>query len=248
MGSSPSKKVHSVDPAPYLESVCGSGARAKYFNFHNKICDSVAKFRTSEQDLAPSESLVFEKECSTAFYRIKSGVLIASRSHFEQRRQVLGFYYPNDLIFPPPWKTTWPISIQALTKAHVEVFVFKSLGQAFWKRSDIGFGLFQLASGSGLRTLEQEGLLRQLTMEGRFATFLVGVARHLGQGNKNDLILSVPMTRIDIASYLGLRTETLSRLIFRWKQRGLISVRGRHVIVVHDFGKLKMLAHDRDGA
>jgi len=244
MGPHPSENVGSEGRSVIRERACGNEAFSELCRCHWGPRIDLTGHHTSERDLSSGEFLVVERGASTGFYRVDSGVLIASKKHFGQCRQVLRFYYPNDIVFSPPWEEGWSVSIRALTKARVEIFDYESLGQSFWKQGDVGYRLFQTASAECLRSYEHGGLLRLLSVQGRFAIFLVEAISHLGQRDGRDIVLSVPMTRIDIASYLGLRTETLSRLISRWKQQGLISVDGRHIIVVHNFKRLQLLARN----
>ena len=60
------------------------------------------------------------------------------------------------------------------------------------------------------------------------ASFLLDAeARAAERGAKGDFI-SLPMLHGDLADYLGLTSETVSRIFTNFKKRGLIEVRGRH--------------------
>ncbi len=52
------------------------------------------------------------------------------------------------------------------------------------------------------------------------------------------------MSRTDIASYLGLRTETLSRIIRRWRDRGLIDLESSRRVSIANVKQLEALAQD----
>jgi CRP/FNR family transcriptional regulator len=72
-------------------------------------------------------------------------------------------------------------------------------------------------------------LLGSMCAEERLATFLLDLSeRHRARGfSGNDLVLR--MTRAEIASFLGLKLETVSRVFSRLHEEGLLLVQGRAV-------------------
>lgn len=78
--------------------------------------------------------------------------------------------------------------------------------------------------------------------EGSMAAFLVDIdARASGRSVKNDFV-PLPMLRGDIADYLGLTNETVSRIFTNFKKRGFIEVRGRHGIRLTDRRALRAIS------
>ena len=72
----------------------------------------------------------------------------------------------------------------------------------------------------------------------RVAAFL----RVLAAGEDNAAIFSIPMSRQDIADYLGLNADTLSRVLTRLKQSGVIALTGRSDVLVRDIARLRALS------
>ena len=66
------------------------------------------------------------------------------------------------------------------------------------------------------------------TAEERLAGFLLSIAQRTGEGTELRLV----MPRRDIASYLRLATETVSRLLARFQQEGLLEVHRKHVRLI----------------
>ena len=52
------------------------------------------------------------------------------------------------------------------------------------------------------------------------------------------------MTRAEIASYLALRTETVSRIMARWRRQGLLELEGRSRVVIQDRPALAAMIWD----
>jgi DNA-binding transcriptional regulator YhcF (GntR family) len=68
---------------------------------------------------------------------------------------------------------------------------------------------------------------------------LVELALRTGESSPGGgAAFDLPFNRKDIADYLGLNPDTLSRIMSRLKAAGLISQSERHRAVVHDFGAL----------
>ena len=79
-------------------------------------------------------------------------------------------------------------------------------------------------------------LLGRKTARERLATFLMERIRLLGpmcQGTPHQIELDLPMSRTDIADYLGLTIETVSRVLSAFKREGLIGIRGiTHITIM----------------
>jgi len=80
------------------------------------------------------------------------------------------------------------------------------------------------------RHIEQQGpALGRYDIDRRFAAFLLHLSRHAERRGLSPTRLTLGMTRVDIANYLRLTAETVSRLISRFQQRRLIEVDKRNV-------------------
>ncbi len=112
--------------------------------------------------------------------------------------------------------------------------------------------LMRLLSREIRRSEDQRLLVGQVQAEVRFADFLLDFSERMASRGFDGERLRLTMSRPDIASYLGLSAETVSRLFSRFDERGLVRVRARHVELLrldelralarseksHSFGKL----------
>ena len=88
-------------------------------------------------------------------------------------------------------------------------------------------------------------LVRRQASE-RIALFLHGLSerfRHIGQSATQ---FRLPMSREDIAHFLGLALETVSRGFTKLQEDGVIAVDGRRIEIL-DVAELERLAHPHDG-
>ena len=102
--------------------------------------------------------------------------------------------------------------------------------------------LLEVASNELVAAQEQMLLLGRKTARERFASFLITQAQLpspcLGAPVKWANIITLPMTRSEIADYLGLSMESVSRLFTRFRNDGLIDTPDMRKIVIRDRGAL----------
>jgi CRP/FNR family transcriptional regulator len=90
----------------------------------------------------------------------------------------------------------------------------------------------QMLSNEMVRQSQLMTVLGSMSVEQRLATFLLDLSRrYRNTGHRADLLL-LSMARSDIASYLGLRIETVSRMLARFCVLGLITADGRQIRIL----------------
>ncbi|MZR32506.1 helix-turn-helix domain-containing protein [Sneathiella litorea] len=85
-------------------------------------------------------------------------------------------------------------------------------------------------------------LLGRKTPIEKIATFLVDRAEKLGGKDSVEVEVMLTMGRNDIADFLGLTIETVSRTITKMKNLGLLEVPSNHSIIIKDMAELENLA------
>lgn len=92
------------------------------------------------------------------------------------------------------------------------------------------------------RDQEHMGLLSRRQASERIALFLHGFGERLRRGGQSGIDFKLPMSREDIAHFLGLAFETVSRGFTRLQEDGVISVSGRRIELL-DIAQLDRVAH-----
>jgi len=99
--------------------------------------------------------------------------------------------------------------------------------------------LFERVSDELEKAQDWITLLGRMTAEQRIATFLLWVARGASEESSHApdpsgaLLIELPLSRADMADYLGLTTETVSRQLGHLRDRGIITVGAARTITVH---------------
>jgi CRP/FNR family transcriptional regulator, nitrogen fixation regulation protein len=175
----------------------------------------------------PRNTEIFgENEPADYLYKVVSGAVRTYRVLSDGRRQVGGFYMPGD-IFGLEFSGEHTFSAEAMTDTRVLV-VKRSVLDALARRdAAVAQQLFAL-SGRELRRVQERVLLLIKSARERVASFLVEMAERVSVGNAIEL----PMSRQDIADYLGLTIETVSRTFTSLESCAAIDVpTSRHIVL-----------------
>lgn len=160
--------------------------------------------------------------------------------------QVLGFHLPGELIgLDALGSGAHRCDAIALAEAQVCEVPFKDLASVASQLPALQQQLLRVIGQSVGRDQDHMGVLVRRQADERIALFLHGFSERLRNIGRHDTDFSLPMSREDIARYLGLALETVSRGFTRLQDDGIIEVRGRRVQIVHP-RELERLAHGNE--
>lgn len=177
----------------------------------------------------PRNSEIFgENEPADYVYRVISGSVRTYKILNDGRRQVGGFYLAGD-IFGLEFAEEHTFSAEAVSDAKVVVVKRSAVSTLSSRDPAIGGELFAL-TGRELRRAQDHVLLLVKSAQERVASFLLEMAERAGSGNTVEL----PMSRQDIADYLGLTIETVSRTLTGLESAAAIEVPTSRRIVLRN--------------
>jgi CRP/FNR family transcriptional regulator len=184
------------------------------------------------------EHLFREGDAPEAVYIVKSGSVKLYLIAEDGSEQVVGFYMPGDVLGLDALGTsTHRTSAIALECASFCVVPFSSLERAPWCQRSI----YGLLSRELLRDHRTIALITKKDAEARMANFLVEMSERFSARGYSASSFNLSMKRNEIGSYLGLAVETVSRILTRFQDEGLLSVKRRQVLIL-DFPALQNLA------
>jgi CRP/FNR family transcriptional regulator, nitrogen fixation regulation protein len=147
-------------------------------------------------------------------YRLVRGVVRTTRLASDGRRQVGDFYYPGDLFGLEPGPDH-QFAAEALGSCDVQVLRRSSV-RAFAGDAELDRAVLEVTRRELQRVQEHVLLLGRKGAREKVAAFLMGLAG----GAANDV--AVPMGRQDIADYLGLTIETVSRTLTQLQDEHIV--------------------------
>ena len=174
----------------------------------------------------------------SAIYILRSGSAKSSVFTTSGHEQISRFYYPGDLIGLDGFdKGSHAQSIKFLETSSVCRLGLGELDKAIASSTSIRFNL--LKSMSHALNNEDKFLLSLNNMNSaqRLSSFLLDLSSGFEERGLSGDVFELSMTRVDIANYLGMAIETVSRLITQFQNEQFIKVDKRRVSIV-DFVKL----------
>jgi CRP/FNR family transcriptional regulator, nitrogen fixation regulation protein len=177
-----------------------------------------------------------EDEPADYFYKVVSGAVRISKLLSDGRRQIGAFYLPGE-IFGLETDDVHAFSAEAVCDSQVLV-VKRSAFLAEAKRDcAIVTEIWTQTMMHLQRAQNHMLLLGRKNAQERIAAFLLEMAARLSRTGEVEL----PMSRQDIADYLGLTIETVSRTLTQLERDGLIAIPASRRIVFRDRAALDLM-------
>jgi CRP/FNR family transcriptional regulator, anaerobic regulatory protein len=189
--------------------------------------------------LEPHEHAFYEGDAQTHIYRIKSGMMRLYRLLADGRRQVIAFRLPGHLIGLGDQETQF-CSAESLTSVVLQCVPLSIVYRRIQEEPRFGSELVRCLAVELAETRNQVVFLNRRSALEKLATFILGFLTWSGEDTR--LELELHMGREDIADYLGLTVETVSRSFAKLKAQGVVSLPRTQMIIIHDIGRLIALA------
>jgi CRP-like cAMP-binding protein len=176
-----------------------------------------------------------ETEPAEYIYKLVSGTVRTSKILSDGRRQIGEFYLPGDL-FGHEVAGEHSFSAEAITDAKVIVIKRSAIEALAARDSEVARQLWAM-TGRELHRMQEHILLLIKTAQERVAGFLLEMAERIKATNEVEL----PMSRQDIADYLGLTIETVSRTLTSLENSAAIALPSSRRIVLRNRAALSRL-------
>lgn len=174
-------------------------------------------------------------------YLLQVGVVRSYKQLPDGRRVIIGFALPGDF-FGTNALGVYPYSAEAINATTVLRYDWSVLDSATATNAPLARSLLADAYRELGAAQSHLLLLGRKSATERVASFLLELLeRKTGNGAK-PTVIDLPMTRIDIGDYLGLTTETVSRVLGQLKAEGTVDLPSTSMAVVLDVERLRALA------
>lgn len=187
-------------------------------------CDTLAEFKSSgcTQRLQTGEPLFHEGDSAGQVFNLTEGALKLYRLLPDGRRQVTGFLLPGDFLGITQ-ADEQAFTAEALLPSRLCSFSRGRFAEFAAAHPELERELYRLAAHELAAAHEQIVLLGRKSALERLASFLLDLERRCrpDPGAATGEI-DLPMSRSDIADYLGLTKETVSRVLAELKGRRLV--------------------------
>jgi len=176
-------------------------------------------------------------------YRVMTGAVRLSKMMPDGRRQIAEFALPGDF-FGLNWLEDHALTAEALTDVTLICYGRGRLERLGDENREVRAELFSTLRHDLWAAQNHLVILGRQSANERVASFLIQLMGRSKQTDKRSI--DIPMTRQDIADYLGLTIETVCRTLTKLKQSGLIDIPSRHEIVVRNAAALRRAAQPEE--
>lgn len=179
---------------------------------------------------AKGEAVYHQGDPGHYWFEVIAGMVRSVRLSPDGRRQLTGFYIPGDIFGAE----------QGSYRSSVEVVTDEAwVRRVRWGATDEDDRSLEKALAGAENSIL---ILGHRTAASRLAAFLLDLCCRTGAARS----LALPMTRSDIADFLGLTVETVSRTFAQFVRRGLLARQQHCQVDIADLEGLRTLAGDSE--
>ncbi len=180
-----------------------------------------------------NDALYRQGETFSRLYAVRTGALKTVKTNADGSEQIIGLHLAGDLMGLDGFDSgEHAVSAIALDTTAVCELPFLKLSELCRKVPGLQRQMLHLI-GHEINEDQQHVLaLANSNADERLATFLLGISARLDTRGYSATDFQLPMARQDIANYLGLAVETVSRLFRRFQEEGWLEVERRHLKVL----------------
>jgi CRP/FNR family transcriptional regulator, nitrogen fixation regulation protein len=184
---------------------------------------------------ARNSEIFGENEPADYLYKLVSGSVRSYKVLVDGRRQIGAFYVPGD-IFGLETADAHTFSAEAITDCKILVIKRSAVMALAARDPDVARQMWA-ATARELKRMQEHSLLLIKTAQERVASFLLEMAERVTA----DGLVELPMSRQDIADYLGLTIETVSRTLTQLEKTAAIGVPSSRRILLRNRSALRRL-------
>jgi CRP/FNR family transcriptional regulator, anaerobic regulatory protein len=216
-------------------------------------CDDSASIRLTERQreqltrigvrlrLPPRLTIYREDSTAHSIFAIAEGVVKSYRDLASGKRVVAGFWFPRDL-FGLAENGRYVNTTQAVTRVTVYRLPLDELIRLLKIDGELQFRFLVKVTHELRESQRRTILLNRRDAAGRLAMFVSFMAEEVEGPHTGIRLVPLPMTRSDIAGFLGLSLESVSRAAAELQRRGLVKFENRHLARILDPAAFARLA------
>jgi CRP/FNR family transcriptional regulator, anaerobic regulatory protein len=186
----------------------------------------------------------FEGDVSDKFYIINGGKIKIFKYTKEGKEQILYILSEGDFIgyLSLLKKGKFDFNAEALEDVNVCMLTKDDFDKIVKKTPEISLKILENLHD---RLVSLENLVQTLStkdIEARIAGILKNFAKEFGREEAEGIVIEMPLSREEMANYIGVTRETMSRKLSSMEDDGLIELIGNKKIVIKDLQLLEELA------
>ncbi len=193
-----------------------------------------------QKSFASGLTLVADEEEFPYFANVLKGVIKLSKTLPDGRQQIVGLQFAPDFM-GRPFQQESRLSVETASPVKLCTIPRKGFEKMLSDFPELQKRLFRQTLIELDESREWQVTLGRKTAGERVASFLHMIARHTGDLENGEIAVSfdLPLTRADMADFLGLTIETVSRQLSKLKKQKIISISHTRHIEILDLNRLE---------
>jgi CRP/FNR family transcriptional regulator len=189
-------------------------------------------------------TIMMEGGRATELFSVQSGIVSVFKLMPDGRRQITGFLYPGDFLGTTfNMAPTYGYGAEAVTAVSLRAYARRDFERLLDEVPGVRRAFIAKMADELTEAQDRMVLLGHSSASERMASFLLAMARR--QAGAEELpvtTVAIPMRWSDIADYMGLTAETVSRTLAVFRNRGIVRTAKPGEISILDAAALKALA------
>lgn len=223
---------------------------------HQAVCGAMDDVQVKKlaqiahrKKIPSGQTIISDEEPVDFFANVISGAIKLTKTLPDGRQQIVGLLFAPDFLGRAYSKNN-PYTAEAATDVEICTFPNAAFERLVGEYPGLQQRLFQHTLDELDAAREWMLLLGRKTAEEKVASFLYMLARrslitgcaHANKTGPESAAFELPLTRSDMADYLGLTIETVSRQLTRLKTSNVIRLNTNRLIMVPDLDGLALAA------
>jgi CRP/FNR family nitrogen fixation transcriptional regulator len=195
---------------------------------------------------APGGEVVGEGDPADSYFMVVKGVFRSVKVTRDGRRQIFAFYMPGDMCGLEPGPT-YDLTVEAVNIGSIATLSRSACRARMSQDANFNAAVFDGATRALALSVDHMTMVGRSSAEERLAWFLKMLRERSAIPGKQPPTVELVMQRQDIADYLGLTIETVSRTFTHMKEKGLIALpTTRRVEILRPDALERLASADRD--
>lgn len=215
---------------------------------HGGVCSSLSPAQlvelskhSSRRKLEAGNELIGQGESVSSYANILNGVVKLSKMMSDGRQQIVGLQFAPDFL-GRPFVGESNMTVEAATDVNICTFPRNVVDRILNQSPQMEHRLYD----QSLKELDEARdwmlTLGRKSAQEKVASFLYLIATHVDPENDDKSSFDLPLSRADIADFLGLTIETVSRQMTKLRKEGVIHIENNRHVTVPDLDRLNYAA------
>ncbi len=195
----------------------------------------------NRKEFSAGTELVGDSEEFQTYSNVLSGVVKLTKTMMDGREQIVGLQFAPDFLGRPFHKESH-VSAEAASTVQLCMFPKSSLEAMLKDSGDLKQRMLEQTLTELDEARDWMLTLGRKTAAEKVASFVYMIAKHIDpeadQNEQQDVSFDLPLTRADMADYLGLTVETVSRQLTKLRKSGVVEIEHNRHFRIPDMSRL----------